>query len=63
MPLRNAPLTETGRLRLARYVVDGGCPLRRAAERFQVSVTTAQRWADRYREFGEDGMADRSSRL
>ncbi|WP_409472875.1 IS481 family transposase [Streptomyces sp. HC307] len=62
MPHRNAPLTETGRLRLARCVVDDGWPLRRAAERFQVSPTTAQRWANRYRQYGEAGMADRSSR-
>jgi hypothetical protein len=62
MPHRNAPLTETGRLRLARCVVDDGWPLRRAAERFQVSVTTAQRWAGRYRRDGEAGMADRSCR-
>ena len=62
MPHRNAPLTETGRLRLARCVVDDQWPLRRAAERFQVSPTTAQRWADRYRQQGEAGMADRSSR-
>ncbi|MYS19876.1 leucine-zipper of insertion element IS481 [Streptomyces sp. DvalAA-14] len=62
MPHRNAPLTETGRLRLARCVVDDGWPLRRAAERFQVSPTTAQRWASRYRRDGEAGMTDRSSR-
>ena len=62
VPHRNAPLTETGRLRLARCVVDDNWPLRRAAERFQVSVTTAKRWADRYRQHGEAGMADRSSR-
>nr|WTB32635.1 IS481 family transposase [Streptomyces sp. NBC_00830] len=62
MPHRNAPLTETGRLRLARCVVEDGWPLRRAAERFQVSPTTAQRWAGRYRVLGEAGMADRSSR-
>ncbi|MEV7983593.1 IS481 family transposase [Streptomyces sp. NPDC086519] len=62
MPHRNAPLSETGRLRLARCVVEEGWPLRRAAERFQVSPTTAQRWADRYRQFGEAGMRDRSSR-
>jgi transposase InsO family protein len=59
---RNAPLSETGRLRLARCVVDDGWPLRRAAERFQVSVTTAARWAGRYRAAGSAGMADRSSR-
>ncbi|MGW5346480.1 IS481 family transposase [Streptomyces sp. NPDC004050] len=62
MPHRNAPLTETGRLRLARCVVEDGWPLRRAAERFQVSPTTAQRWADRYRASGQAGMSDRSSR-
>ena len=62
MAHRNAPLTETGRLRLARCVVDEGWSLRRAAERFQVSPTTAQRWAARYRELGEAGMSDRSSR-
>jgi transposase InsO family protein len=59
---RNAPLTETGRLRLARCVVDDGWPLRRAAERFQVSATTAARWAGRYRQAGAAGMADRPSR-
>lgn len=59
---RNAPLTETGRLRLARCVVEDGWPLRRAAERFQVSPTTAARWAARYREHGEAGMRERSSR-
>jgi hypothetical protein len=42
--------------------VEDGWPLRRAAERFQVSATTAKRWADRYRELGESGMVDRSSR-
>ncbi|MFJ1717363.1 IS481 family transposase [Streptomyces sp. NPDC088260] len=62
MPHRNAPLAQTGRLRLARCVVEDGWPLRRAAERFQVSPTTAKRWADRYRELGQAGMSDRSSR-
>jgi transposase InsO family protein len=55
-------LTETGRLRLARCIVEDGWPIRRAAERFQVSPTTAKRWADRYRELGAAGMEDRSSR-
>jgi transposase InsO family protein len=62
MSHRNAPLSETGRLRLALCVVEDGWSLRRAAERFQVAVTTAQRWAQRYREQGPAGMADRSSR-
>jgi transposase InsO family protein len=58
----NATLTPNGRLRLARLVVRDRWPLARAAERFSVSVNTAKRWADRYREFGPDGMEDRSSR-
>ena len=58
----NAPLAPAGRLRLARCVVDDGWPLRRAAERFSVSVTTAARWAGRYRQQGAAGMFDRSSR-
>ena len=62
MSHRNAPLTETGRLRLARCIVEDGWPVRRAAERFQVSHTTAARWAARYRQSGAAGMADRSSR-
>jgi transposase InsO family protein len=58
----NALLTPRGRLLLARCVVEQGWPLRRAADRFQVSATTAARWAGRYRAFGAAGMADRSSR-
>ena len=55
---RNAPLSETGRLRLARCVVEDCWPLRRAAERFQVSATTAGRWAGRYRAGrGRDGRS------
>jgi transposase InsO family protein len=42
--------------------VEDGWPLRRAAERFQVSPTTAARWAARYRHQGAAGMGDRSSR-
>jgi leucine-zipper of insertion element IS481 len=42
-----SPLTESGRLRLARYVVEDGRPLRRTAERFQVSHITAHHWACR----------------
>jgi transposase InsO family protein len=58
----NACLTPAGRLRLARLVVDKGWTLRRAAERWNCSVTTAKRWADRYRLQGSEGLVDRSSR-
>jgi transposase InsO family protein len=58
----NAQLTPAGRLRLAKLVVDKNWTLRRAAERWNCSVTTAKRWADRYRLHGAAGMVDRSSR-
>jgi len=61
----NAALTLNARLRLARLVVEDGWPVARAAERFQVSWPTADRWARRYRELGHlgrAGMADRSCR-
>lgn len=56
----NAPLTAVGRLRLAKVIVDQGWPVRRAAERFQVSPATAAKWAARYR--AGEPMLDRSSR-
>jgi transposase InsO family protein len=58
----NALLTPRGRLALAQLIVEDGWALRRAAERFQVAVPTAARWAARYRELGPAGMVDRSSR-
>ena len=58
----NATLSPTGRLRLARLVVDQGWSYAQAGERFSVSASTARRWASRYREHGVDGMSDRSSR-
>ena len=47
---------------LARCIVEDGWPAPRAAERFQVSATTARRWAGRYRAQRVAGMADRHSR-
>jgi transposase InsO family protein len=58
----NAALTPRVRLRLAKLVVDEDWPVARAAERYDVSWPTAKRWADRYRQAGAAGMADRSSR-
>ncbi len=57
----NAPMSETGRLRLAQVVVESGWPLRRAAERFRCSPATAKKWADRYRSRGPSGMHNLSS--
>ena len=44
----NAALTPRARLKLARLIVDGQCPIAQAAVRFQVSWPTAKRWATRY---------------
>lgn len=62
MSHRNAFLAHSGRLQLARCIVVDGWPVRRAAERFHVSVPTAVRWSSRYQELGEDGLEDRTSR-
>jgi len=53
-------LTPTGRLRLARTIVEDGWTVRRAAERFQCAPATAAKWAARYR--AGQPMTDRSSR-
>lgn len=69
MPHANTPLSELGRLRLARFHVESGSTIRATAERFQVSTTTVLRWSNRYRAVLEAGrrptvrdMADMSSR-
>lgn len=58
----NAALTKRARLRLARLIVDDGWPVAAAAKLHLVSQPTARKWAKRYREEGEAGMEDRSSR-
>ena len=45
----NAPLSELGRLKLARFHIESGSTIRGTAERFQVSTTTVIRWTRRYR--------------
>jgi transposase InsO family protein len=57
----NAALTPKHRLRLARLIVDDGWPPSRAAEFFNVTWRTADKWAKRYRDEGPAGMVDRSS--
>ena len=58
----NAALTPRARLKMAKLIVDDGWKIPRAAERYDVSWKTAKKWADRYRDEGEAGMFDRSSR-
>jgi Homeodomain-like domain-containing protein len=59
----DAALTPRHRLRLARLIVEDGWPPSRAAESFNVSWGTADKWAKRYRDEGPAGMNDRSSAL
>jgi transposase InsO family protein len=58
----NAALTPRHRLKLAKVIVEDGWSVSYAAAVFNVSWPTANRWAQRYRAAGEDGMADRSCR-
>jgi transposase InsO family protein len=69
MPHANTPMSELGRLRMARFHVESGSTIRATAERFQVSTTTVIRWSRRYRAVLDAGrrptvrdMADVSSR-
>ena len=58
---RNAALSWSGRLLLARRVVEQGWSLTAGAEAAGVSVRCARKWVDRYRGEGERGLDDRSS--
>ncbi|MEV6287180.1 IS481 family transposase [Kribbella sp. NPDC051770] len=58
----NATLTPRTRLRLARLIVEDGWACSAAAKMFMVATKTARKWAQRYRDEGIAGMADRSSR-
>ena len=58
----NAALTPRARLRLAQLVVEENWRPAEAAKMFMVAEKTARKWAGRYRDEGEAGMADRSSR-
>ncbi|WP_394612964.1 IS481 family transposase [Lentzea sp. JNUCC 0626] len=58
----NATLTPRTRLRLARLIVEQNWPAAAAAKMFMVAERTARKWAARYRDEGQAGMLDRSSR-
>lgn len=57
----NAPLTATGRLRLAERVVVDGRPMARVAAEAHIARAALSKWAARYRAGGEDALVDRSS--
>ena len=57
----NAPLTPEGRLRLC-HRIESGWTVAAAAESMNISRQCAHKWWRRYREEGEGGLVDRSSR-
>lgn len=61
MSHRNAPLTPEGRRRLCERV-DAGRPICHAATEAGIARQTLGRWYSRWREEGEPGLQDRSSR-
>jgi transposase InsO family protein len=58
----NARLTQFGRLLLVQRVTELGWPPAQAAGSLGVSRATAYKWLARYRQHGQAGLADRSSR-
>jgi hypothetical protein len=58
----NARLTEFGRLLLVQHINELGWPPAQAAQSLGVSRATAYKWLARYRQHGQAGLADRSSR-
>lgn len=59
---KNARLTPHGRALLVRRMLDDGLRPEEAAQASGVSVRTAYKWLHRFREEGEAGLNDRSSR-
>jgi transposase InsO family protein len=59
---KNARLTPKGREAMVRAVVDDGLSKAEAARRFNTTPRTVDKWVERYRKEGVDGLRDRSSR-
>ena len=62
MPHRTARLSVFSRQVLVNRIVDEGWPAAEVARQFQVSRSTAYKWLRRYRDEGQRGLEDRSSR-
>jgi transposase InsO family protein len=59
---KNAPLTPKGREAMVRSVVEGGQSKAAAARQFNTTPKTVDKWVERFRAEGLDGLRDRSSR-
>jgi transposase-like protein len=58
----NAALTQRGRLKMVRLVINDGWTIEATADKFQVDAKTVTKWRDRFLTEGRDGLIDRSSR-
>lgn len=58
----NARLTPRGREDMVRAVVDSGLAKAEAARQFNTTWKTVDKWVERFRQEGVDGLRDRSSR-
>jgi transposase InsO family protein len=58
---KNARLTPRGREDMARAVVDRGLSKAEAARHFNTSWKTVDKWVERFRQLGIEGLRDRSS--
>lgn len=59
---KNARLTPVRREEMARHVIAGQITQAQAAGRYGVSAKVVSRWVRRFKDYGPDGMVDRSSR-
>jgi len=59
---KNARLTPKGREEMVRAVVDGGLTKAAVARRFNTTSKTVDKWVERFRAEGVDGLRDRSSK-
>src|SRR6202140_460540 len=59
---KNAPLTPKGREAMVRSVIEGGSSKAAAARQFKITPKIVDKWVERFRAEGVDGLRDRSSR-
>jgi transposase InsO family protein len=59
---KHAALRPLGRERMVKLVVEQGWTCKAAGARYGVTGKTVAKWVRRYRQFGSDGLKDRSSR-
>ena len=61
MTHRNAPLTVEGRQRAVDQVLKHNRPIAHVAAQFHIARSTLSKWVGRYRQYGPNGLEDRSS--